>query len=499
MDTNVVLNKEEQYRLQLIEDLNKPRGEGVEAGLTTRLHAKQVEALHSLYSGNKKLIFVPCGRKFGKSEIAAYVLWKQALENPGSACYYIAPEASHGRKIMWDTQRFQKFLGKDSSKYLKGDPSNVEMKVKFKNGSFIQVIGSENWASANGLTPDIVVYDEFKIFHRQFHIEMDPNRAAKAAPLVVIGTMPKVGDRNKDQYEALLNYAQHNPQSCAVHTFTTFDNPINLAPDRLASIEEQIRILRDRGEEDVVQREYYSRIVPGGSRAIFPMFTPERYVRPFNEVYAEISRDLHKLEWYLMTDPGTTTCFAALLIALNPFTRKVYILTEIYETDQHMTSVRMMYPRMEAQCLRLYPKGSITDDWIKGYDEAAAWFSQEVMQQYGVYFMPTNKAATTKENGISLIKDQFIHDLVVITDECPKFIKELTEYAIDDRGKIPNRNDHAIDTFRYFNMLSNYNMQEVLEAVRAKSPLFPVVGRSPNYDDLDSDFDDWTTNIFREF
>ena len=154
----IVLSKQEQEFLQIIEDLNKPRGEGIDVGLKTRLHQGQIEVLDGLIKGYFKTIFCPSGRKFGKSELACYFLFYFALMYPNSACYYIAPEASHGRKIIWDTSRLQNFLGADTQKYCL-EPKNIEMKLPFRNGSFIQVIGSENYASANGLTPRAIVYD----------------------------------------------------------------------------------------------------------------------------------------------------------------------------------------------------------------------------------------------------------------------------------------------------------------------------------------------------
>lgn len=496
MDKSILLSPTDQYYLQIMEDLNKPRGDGVDVGLTTRLHAKQIECLKSLYVDKKALVFVPCGRKFGKSELAAYVLWRQALTVPNSACYFVVPEASHGRKFMWDNRRLQNFLGKDSNKYIKGNPNNLEMRINFKNGSLIQIIGSENWAAANGLTPHLVVYDEYKVFNSQFHIEMDPNRAAKAAPLVIIGTMPKVGDRNKEQYESLLEYATNNTQRAAVHCYTTFDNPINNIPSIKESIEEQIRILRARGDEDVVQREYYSKIVPGGSRAIFPMLDKHVHQKEAHAVWSEIKNDLGKLEWYAISDPGTTTCFAVLIAAINPYTKKVYILDEIYEKDQQLTSVGTIYPNIQNLMYKYNPRGNVHDDWTKVADEAAAWFMNEVMNQYGVYFIPTSKLQNKKEDGLSLIKDQLIHNLVVISDKCTFLWKEMQEYAKNDRGEIPKRNDHLVDCFRYLNAAANYTLTEVIEGARQQ--LDPYIAR--RFRGLehfkDNDEDDWTANIF---
>lgn len=495
MSKKVVLNAKDQHYIQIMEDLNKPNFRGEALGLKSRLHSKQIECLKPLYQEKKNLIMAACGRKFGKTDMSCYVLWRHALLNPGSACYYVGPEATHARKIVWDKQRVQKFLGKASSKYIKS-VQNIAMKVQLTNGSFIQVIGSDNWQSANGLDPNFVVYDEFKAFNSRWHTEFNPNRTANRAPLVIIGTLPKVGDSNKEEYESVLEYAKHDKKNCSVFFYSTFDNPImSEDPATREGVEREIAILRQRGEEDVVQREYYSKIIPGGSRAVFPMLEDKRHVKPQHDVIAEIERDRKKLEWFCITDPGTTTCFAGLIGCVNPYTRKIYLLDEIYEKDQSMTSVRMMYPRLEIMMKKYYPGSDIHDDWVKVFDEAAAWFSNEVMQQYGVYFMPTEKHVHKKDSGLSLIKDILLHDLLVISDSCTNLFKEMQEYAKDDKGNIPKKNDHLIDCLRYFLGASNYSMVEALEVVRSRHPEEDMGKRSRRWtldDELDSLNDDWT-------
>lgn len=467
--TNIIISGKEFQTLEILEDLNKPNLRGTKSGLSTRLHEKQIECLKPLYQENKNLIMLACGRKFGKSEVACYVLWRHALLNPGSACYYIAPEYASGRKIVWDKGRLPRFMGSTTEKYVQSI-QNVTMQIRLKNGSFIQVMGSDNWAAANGLDPNIVVYDEFKAFNPKWHTEFNPNRNANMAPLIIIGTLPKVGDQNKDEYEALFEYAKKDTEHSAVRTYTSFDNPVLMNDPRLkANTEREIQALRDRGEEDVVQREYYSKIIPGGSRAVFPMLT-DKYLVPHHEIVDAVSRDRTKMEWFCITDPGSTTCFAVLIGCINPYTKKIYLIDEIYEKDQNMTSVRMMYPRIEALMKKYNPGASIHDDWLKVFDEAAAWYANEVMQQYGVYFMPTAKHLHHKDMGLSLIKDILIHKLVDISDNCKHLFDEMSKYAKDDKGNIPKRNDHLIDCFRYMLGATNYSMTEALEIIKAYDP-----------------------------
>ena len=491
-EQDIILSTGEQYALQILNDLNKARGIGEEVGLTSRLHSSQIDDLKPLYNSSIRNIFLACGRKYGKTELAGYVLWKQALENPNSECFYITPEAVGGRKIVWEGGRLQKFLGKDSMKYI-ASIRNQDMTIKFKNGSYIQVVGSDNYMIANGLTPSIAVYDEFKGFNYRWHQEFAPNRVVRNAPFVFIGTKPRAGNKNIDQYNEILEYAKTS-DNWYVAERTTFDNPINSLPHIQSAIEEEIAQLRARGEEDVVQLEYYSKVVPGGKRAIFPMLTKERHIRPHKEILEEIKKDIKKLDWYCIADPGSTTCFATLFCAIHPYTRKLYIMDELYETNQEGTSTRKMYPQMDSKMMEFYPNSDVNDDWYKAHDEAAAWFSTEVMDQYGVYFMPTQKHMNKKEHGLSLIKDILLHDLVSISDRCAELFKEMELYAKDDKGKIPKKNDHLIDCFRYLLGASNYNMVEILQRKKQENDFHRNRFRAREFDKFD-DQDDWTQDI----
>lgn len=494
--TSKVLTKEEQYQLELIQDLFSPTGDGIKVGLTNRLHEGQIEALRPIYEEDVSTLMLPCGRKFGKTDAASFVLWKQALMVPGSACYFIAPEGSHGRELIWRNKRLQKFLGKATEKYILKE-SQQDMTIYLKNGSFIRIMGSENWAAGNGLTPHIAVYDEFKAFHPQWHIEFAPNRAAKAAKLVIIGTLPKPGDRNIDQYNQVLEYCKKN-KDCRVVTKTTWDNPINHLPEQKKIIEQEIERLRDHGDEDVVQREYYSRIVAGGSSSIFPMLDEKKHIVKHNDVYNEVKRDIKKLEWYCIADPGTTTCFAVLFAAINPYTKKVYILDEFYIKDQKETSTRRLYPKIRNKMKELNPYLD-DDDWYKVYDEAGVWFANEVLVSYNTTFFKTEKRHGDKEEGLSVIKDTLSHESILISDRCKNLFSEMQMYAKDGKGKIPKKNDHLIDCLRYLIDAANYTFESVMEYIKRKDPM--AEGRFRRYgqdEELDIE-DDWTASLGDEF
>jgi hypothetical protein len=495
--TSKVVSKEDQYWLEVTKDLFSPRGDGIKVGLDNRLHDGQIEALAPLYEDGVNTLMLPCGRKFGKTDAASFVLWHQALFVPGSACYFIAPEGSHGRELIWRNKRLQQFMGADTQKYILKE-SQQDMTIYLKNGSFIRIMGSENWAAGNGLTPHIAVYDEFKAFHPQWHVEFSPNRAAKAAKLVIIGTLPKPGDRNIEQYTQVLEYCKRNKDSKVI-TRTTWDNPINLLPDQKLMIEQDIERLRDHGDEDIVQREYYSKIVAGGSASIFPMLDEKTHIIPHKDLIAEIKRDIKKLEWYCVADPGTTTCFAVLFAAINPYTKKMYILDEVYAKNQSETSTSQIYKQVKMRTLKLNPFIDL-EDWYKVYDEAGAWFANEILTRYDVTFFKTVKRHGDKEEGLGVIKDQLIHNSVAISDQCTNLFEEMRMYAKDIKGKIPKKNDHLIDCYRYLLDSCNYDFNSVLEYVRIKDPMeegrFLKYGQERDETEMDGD---WTSGFGDDF
>jgi hypothetical protein len=317
---------------------------------------------------------------------------------------------------------------------------------------------------------------------------MNPNRIVRKAPLVIIGTPPKSGDRNADQY---LEFADECSQrdDCFHIIASSYDNPYTPRDE----IDREIEKLRLRGEDDVVEREYFGKISVGGRHAIFPMFD-NKYIKKHSDILQEIKYDLKKLDWFCIADPGSTTCFAVLFGAINPYTKQVYLLDELYETKQENTSIRRMYPRIEAKMKEMHPNGSIEDDWIKVYDEAAAWFATEIMGQYNIYFSPTAKHMHKKDHGLSLIKDQMIHNFVTISDRCLKLKWEIQIYVKTDKGDIPKKNDHLIDTWRYLNAAAHYSMVEAIEIQKEKSE---KRGYTPYQDlkDIQKEVD-WTFNIF---
>lgn len=431
-------------------------------------HPAQAQILYALLYEGVSNVFAECGRKFGKTEVAVDFLRRVALTTPNAGCYYIAPLQRQAKEILWSTKRIHKMI---PQKYIK-NINNTEMRITFTNDSFIKLDGSDNSEAARGIQPAALILDEVKDQDPAYYIAANPNRAVFNAPMLVIGTPPEfegMATELKEQFMGSPNSKYFN--------FPTWENP-HISRKWLW---EERQALFKKGEEDVWYREYEAKFVRGGKNAIFPMLSEEKHLFDGARLKKEIAFDAHKMDWYCVADPGSTSIFAVLFCAYNRYSKTWYMLDEIYESDQRETSVLKILPRIEQKIAQLNPLAK----WNFIYDEAAAWFyTESTAGAHGakVYpWAPTNKAAMardplTKEPwGLSLIKDLLRFEKVRISRDCPKLWWEMINYTrTRNRGgdvKILKRDDHEIDCFRYAMEYSGFTAKDMPEP--------PKPGESP--------------------
>jgi hypothetical protein len=477
----------DQATLEIIEDLYR----------TWKPNKGQLIVGRELFVNKKKTLFIRWGRKGGKTDFIISAIWRHALLNPNSACYYFTPLIKQAREILWSTNRLQHFMPK---KYVLKILNN-EMRIRLKNGSFIKLDGSDNFESYRGTLFDIAVYDEFKDFDPRFHDAFNPNRLSRDGILIILGTPPVSvnDDRNYNQYKAMEKECQSEPDSFYLK-LSTYNNVENI-PGGEKALEAERQKLIDRGEEYRWVIEYLAEDVKHGKFSVFPMLNEKRHVKPHDALMEVLRRDKKKLEWFCVTDPGTATVFAVLFGCLNPYSKEIFLLDCIYARDRDETSTGKVLPRIHAIINDLYPGSDAEEDWMKTCDEAAAWFMNEALtyfkEEERLTFNPTNKRANTKENGISLIKDILTYELVSISDRCVRqnegLYWEMQHYSADETGKYPKKNDHLIDCLRYFLDDVAYDMTEALEAKKTfKGPLKLQSKEDLHEIDLD---EDWTSQF----
>lgn len=431
-------------------------------GTIFRPHPGQVKVGHALFYKLKKLIFIECGRKWGKTEIILYCLYRMAMTAPGGY-YYIAPFAKQAREIVWASGRIQNFLTPSLKTKYGITVNETEMRIKFKNGSFIKLDGSDNFDAYRGINPHGMVYEEFKDFHPEFHNASDPNRATHDAPLLIIGTPPEVFS---NQFCQLGDYCKNNQDNeCAYFNYPTWENP-EISHKFLIRKRAE---LFELGDDDVWYREYEAKRVFGGKRSVFPMWKRETMLYPHQKLIDEIAKDKKKLTWQCIADPAAASVFGALFRAINPYTQKIYNLDCIYERDPKEMTTASMWAKIDRIIQELNPD---IKAWQFIYDEAAAWFANEMsaifhQEQIENAWNYSEKIASTKEDGINLIRQQMLDGKYLVSDRClfkeGGLVWEIENYIKDKNGKIPKLNDHLIDCARYGDIYAQYYTIEKVE------------------------------------
>lgn len=411
---------------------------------------------HSIFYQNKKIVFTRCGRKFGKSELCIYTLYRWAGTIPNGQFYFVAPYYNQAAELIWHPGRIKTFLGARRDKYI-SDIHESDRRIIFKNGSFIKLLGSDNFEAGRGLNPDGAVYDEFKDHDYRFHQGFEDNLMAKDAPLLIVGTPPETFDHFFVRMEESVKL---DPQG-AYFKKPTWDNP----HIKRETIERSKQAAIVKGEWAKYMREIEAEIVPGGANSIFPMLEIPRYnekgefvgesrhVKDAKKLKEHVGKHYKDYDYYWMSDPGSASCFASLFIAIHRGSKKVYVLDEVYEKTKAKMSTKQIAPRCFEKMNSIYR----TEGFTKSYDNAATWFANEMLNEYGIGLLPCikDRGPEEKENNLSVIKDFLLEDLLVISDSCKGFIAEMSTYATDEKGKIPKINDHAIDCLRYTFRLAN--------------------------------------------
>lgn len=169
----------------------------------------------------------------------------QACKRPGTYFYFF-PHFSQGRKILWDGMDKQGFrlLHHIPKDLIKGNINSTEMKVRLKNGSILQVIGTNNIDSIVGTNPVGCVFSEYSL--------QDPIAWQLISPILkenggwaVFNFTPRGSNHGFQLYEM----ARHNPNWFA-QLLTVRDTGVLTEADMQAE--------RDAGmSEDFIQQEYY--------------------------------------------------------------------------------------------------------------------------------------------------------------------------------------------------------------------------------------------------
>jgi hypothetical protein len=214
---------------------------------------------------NKKFRRMVCiwPRRSGKDISAFNLMVRQALRKVG-VYYYIFPTYSQARKVIWDSmtiegERFIDFIPRELIEKL----NSQQMKILLINGSFIQLIGSDNIDSIVGSNPCGCVFSEYALQDPRTYQFIRPILAANKGWALFVGT-----PRGKNHLWELYKIAEKSS--------FWFCSKLTLDDTKHIPFEE-IEKEREDGlmSEDLIQQEYYTSFTMGVEGAYYSKYLDE--------------------------------------------------------------------------------------------------------------------------------------------------------------------------------------------------------------------------------
>lgn len=205
----------------------------------------QLPIFWAMDAGGYKRAIMVWHRRAGKDHTDLNLMIKKMYERVGTY-YYIYPTQRQGRKAIWDntTKDGRRFLDFFPKELIDGEPNNTEMKIRFKNGSLFQIVGSDNVDLLLSTNPIGIVMSEFSVHDPRVWDYLSPILLENGG-WVIFNFTPRGHNHAFDLFEM----AKNDPK-WFVQLLTVDDTGVVSKED----IDQQ---RREGKSEEFIQQEYY--------------------------------------------------------------------------------------------------------------------------------------------------------------------------------------------------------------------------------------------------
>lgn len=259
----------------------------------------QLPFLSAWDSGVKRMVIV-WHRRSGKDLTVFSNLPKHMLERVG-AYYYISPTYAQGKKIIWDGMDNEgvRILDRIPKEIIKRK-NDSELKIELINGSFVQVIGSDNVDSLVGTNPIGCIFTEYSLQNSQAWDYLRPILAQNGGWAIFVFT-----PRGMNHGYKILQQAQNNSEWFS--QILTVDDTGAVSDDVLDQEQKEMPI-------DLFEQEYYVKFLEGAG-AYFKGIERNIYkgtVSHNPNAYYQLGVDLAKFNDFTVLTPFDLTTYKAL-------------------------------------------------------------------------------------------------------------------------------------------------------------------------------------------
>tara|TARA_R100001594_G_scaffold117622_1_gene152839 strand:+ start:1463 stop:2743 length:1281 start_codon:yes stop_codon:yes gene_type:complete len=180
--------------------------------LKVTLHDAQMQ----IFKSDKRFKVASCGRRFGKSYLAAWVLIIKALQSPDKDVFYVAPTFQQAKDILWS---ILKDVGQNVIKSTHENTATITL----VNDRKIYLKGSDRPDTLRGVGLAYVVMDEYASMKPEvWEMILRPTLADVKGGALFIGTPAGKNHFHKLWLEAQL---PENSEDWESYQFVSTDNP----------------------------------------------------------------------------------------------------------------------------------------------------------------------------------------------------------------------------------------------------------------------------------
>ena len=175
--------------------------------------------------------------------------------------YYLFPTYAQGKKALFDA------ITNDGKKVLDFIPPecidtiySTELKIRFKNQSILQIVGSDNFDSLMGTNPKGIIFSEYSLQNPQAYQYLRPILVANDGWALFLST-----PRGKNHLWEMYNIAKESPLWYVSHLTLHDTQHISLHDIEIERAEGMI-------SEDMIQQEYFTSFAAGIEGAYYSKY-----------------------------------------------------------------------------------------------------------------------------------------------------------------------------------------------------------------------------------
>jgi len=344
-----------------------------------------------------KLKAALCTRRAGKSYGAGSYLLKEAWENPGCTCLYIALTRQSAKNILW-----KDVLKTINRKLALGCKFNeTELSCTLPNGSVIYLLGvdatEEEREKLLGQKYRLVVIDEAASY--TINLEELVYGTLKPAVADYRGTICLIGTPGNLKRGLFFDITNGKRAGWSLHRWSAFENP-HIRDNWLAEIAELKAASPLIEETPLFQQHYLGRWVVDDSKLVY------RY-QPGRNDFANLP-ELPPSGWHYLLgiDLGYTDATAFVVGAYHDQSRVLYLVEALEETGLDISAVAARIKDYQAR----YPLDTLVVD---GANKQAV---EEMRRRHGLPLEAADKRG--KADFIEQMNAEFIQGRIVLGPSC---------------------------------------------------------------------------------